>query len=143
MPVPSTYKASVKFLLASIISCLILLCRKSSGEKPPASAVVNVQLRNSLAMLRRCCNHPYLIEYPMNGNGQLRIDEQLVTSCGKLMLLDKMLYELKREGHKVCRLFLVVAIHINAKRVIKRCDSFGIYIMCVGNVGKQNCTSLS
>jgi len=74
---------------------------KDDESKQPPTALVNVQLRNSMALLRRCCNHPYLIEYPMD-NGQLRIDELLVAACGKLMLLDRMLAELKRNGHKVC-----------------------------------------
>ena len=73
---------------------------KEDESKQPATALVNVQLRNSMALLRRCCNHPYLIEYPMD-NGQFRIDESLVTTCGKLMLLDRMLSELKKSGHKV------------------------------------------
>jgi ATP-dependent DNA helicase len=34
-------------------------------------------------------------------NGKLRVDEQLISSCGKLMLLDRMLTLLKRDGHKV------------------------------------------
>lgn len=74
--------------------------KEDETKSPPATALVNVQLRNSMALLRRCCNHPYLIEYPMD-NGQLRVDESLVTACGKLMLLDRMLTELKTNGHKV------------------------------------------
>jgi len=81
--------------------CWFDVSRKEDETKsPPATALVNVQLRNSMALLRRCCNHPYLIEYPMD-NGQLRVDESLVTACGKLMLLDRMLTELKTNGHKV------------------------------------------
>jgi len=57
-----------------------------------------------MALLRRCCNHPYLIEYPMD-NEQLRVDESLVTVCGKLTLLDRMLTGLKKNGHKV-KLFI-------------------------------------
>jgi len=74
--------------------------KKVEGKQQPASAVVNVQLRNSVALLRRCCNHPYLIEHPMD-NGQLRIDESMVTACGKLLVLDRMLTGLKKNGHKV------------------------------------------
>jgi len=73
---------------------------KRDEKKQPVTALVNVQLRNSMALLRRCCNHPYLIEYPMD-DGQFRIDESLVTTCGKLLLLDRMLTELKKNGHKV------------------------------------------
>lgn len=85
---------------------------KEDEKKQPATALVNVQLRNSMALLRRCCNHPYLIEYPMN-DGQFRIDESLVTTCGKLLLLDKMLTELKKNGHKVlCALRISVFLYL-------------------------------
>ena len=77
-----------------------MFSKKVEGKQQPASAVVNVQLRNSVALLRRCCNHPYLIEHPMD-NGQLRIDESMVTACGKLLVLDRMLTGLKKNGHKV------------------------------------------
>jgi len=79
---------------------LDVFSKKVEGKQQPASAVVNVQLRNSVALLRRCCNHPYLIEHPMD-NGQLRIDESMVTACGKLLVLDRMLTGLKKNGHKV------------------------------------------
>jgi len=88
---------------------------KDDKSKEPVTALVNIQLHNSMALLRRCCNHPYLIEYPMD-NGQLRIDESLITVCGKLMVLDRMLTGLKKNGHKVLctvlhRSLLYIFIH--------------------------------
>ena len=52
-------------------------------------------------MLRKCVNHPYLLEFPLTEEGEFHVDEQLVSCCGKMMLLDKMLSALLREGHKV------------------------------------------
>ena len=52
-------------------------------------------------MLRKCCNHPYLLEFPMTSSGEFRIDEDLVTSCGKMMILDRLLSPLIRREHKV------------------------------------------
>ena len=78
-----------------------------SSSRGPTTSVVHITVRNVLAMLRRCCNHPYLIEYPLRqADGHLRVDEELVTSCGKLALLDRMLARLHAGGHKVraCRL---------------------------------------
>ncbi|XP_076819162.1 uncharacterized protein LOC143464888 isoform X2 [Clavelina lepadiformis] len=64
--------------------------------------VVNVTLNNMMMQLRKCCNHPYLIRYPLQPNtDQLKIDEDLVLSCGKMMLLDRMLPRLKEQNHKV------------------------------------------
>ena len=33
---------------------------------------------------------------------KFQIDENVITKCGKMMILDKMLTELKKRGHKVC-----------------------------------------
>jgi len=52
-------------------------------------------------LLRKCCNHPYLLEFPFDSKTQqLVIDERLVECSGKMLLLDRMLPELKRLGHK-------------------------------------------
>ena len=37
----------------------------------------------------------------MTLDGQFRVDEEIVNSCGKIMLLDRMLPALIKEGHKV------------------------------------------
>jgi len=71
-----------------------------SAEK--ATSVVSVKLQNVLMQLRKCCNHPYLLEYPINPETQeYVVDENLVRVCGKMKLLDQMLPELKKRGHKV------------------------------------------
>ncbi len=73
---------------------------------------VHVTLQNILMQLRKCCNHPYLIEYPLTPSVRFRrvglmrqgdylMDEGLVTSSGKMQFLDRVLPRLKREGHKV------------------------------------------
>lgn len=52
--------------------------------------------------LRKTCNHPYLLEYPLiPETQQYRIDEELITCCGKTLILDQMLSALKEGGHKV------------------------------------------
>ena len=64
---------------------------------------------NNIAMeLRKCCNHPYLIRGAEDAlsagirksdtNG---IFSRLIEVSGKLVLLDKLLTRLKRDGHKV------------------------------------------
>ena len=52
-------------------------------------------------MLRKCCNHPYLLEFPLTEAGEFKVDEQIVSCCGKIMLLDRMLPALIKQGHKV------------------------------------------
>lgn len=46
-------------------------------------------LQNQLMQLRKVCNHPYLLEWPMDSNGHEIIDEKLIQSAGKLQLLDR------------------------------------------------------
>lgn len=64
-------------------------------------SVTNIKMSNVWMMLRKCCNHPYLLEFPLTPDGQFRVDEEIVNSCGKVMLLDRMLPEFIKEGHKV------------------------------------------
>ena len=56
-------------------------------------------LNNILMSLRKCCNHPYLFEgaepEPFSEG------EHIVNNSGKMIVLDKLLKKLKREGHRV------------------------------------------
>ncbi|KAK1791623.1 hypothetical protein P4O66_013623 [Electrophorus voltai] len=68
----------------------------------PLDAQISLKLQNILMLLKRCCNHAYLIEYPLiPGTAEFKIDEQLVKTSGKFLILDRMLPELKKRGHKV------------------------------------------
>ncbi|XP_046884857.1 lymphoid-specific helicase [Hypomesus transpacificus] len=68
----------------------------------PLDAQINLKLQNILMLLKRCCNHPYLIEYPLDpATQEFKIDEQLVQTSGKFLILDRLLPELKKRGHKV------------------------------------------
>ncbi|KRY35153.1 Chromodomain-helicase-DNA-binding protein 3 [Trichinella spiralis] len=64
-----------------------------------------VSLLNIMMDLKKCCNHPYLFpiaasEAPKLPNGAFE-GSALVKSCGKLILLQKMLRMLKEGGHRV------------------------------------------
>ncbi|XP_068582922.1 lymphoid-specific helicase [Cebidichthys violaceus] len=68
----------------------------------PLNALISLKLQNILMLLRRTCNHPYLVEYPLDPVTQeFKIDEQLVQSSGKLLVLDRLLPALKERGHKI------------------------------------------
>ncbi|XP_070187859.1 chromodomain-helicase-DNA-binding protein 8-like isoform X4 [Littorina saxatilis] len=65
-------------------------------------------LMNAMMELRKCCNHPYLINGAEDNilfEQQARDHEQLlaalVGSSGKMVLIDKLLPRLKQGGHKV------------------------------------------
>ena len=62
-------------------------------------------LLNIVMQLKKCCNHPYLIqlaqeEAPLTANLQYE-GNALVKACGKLELMIKMLHKLKQQGHRV------------------------------------------
>lgn len=68
----------------------------------PVDAEVNLKMRNVMMLLRKCCNHPYLIEYPLDPLTQeFKIDQELINSSGKFLVLDRMLPEMKKRGHKI------------------------------------------
>eukprot|EP00123_Amoebidium_parasiticum_P014614 comp22573_c4_seq6/m.34468 comp22573_c4_seq6/g.34468 ORF comp22573_c4_seq6/g.34468 comp22573_c4_seq6/m.34468 type:complete len:614 (-) comp22573_c4_seq6:174-2015(-) len=61
----------------------------------------NIKLNNIVMQLRKICNHPYLLEYPLTDSLEYRVDQELISSCGKFMLLDRLLPALKAGGHRV------------------------------------------
>ena len=55
---------------------------------------------NLVMQLRKCCNHPYLFE----GAEDKSLDpfgDHLVTNCGKLLVLDRLLLRLKKNNSRV------------------------------------------
>ena len=91
---------------------------KKIKEKP--RSLINIKMTNILMLLRKCCNHPYLLEYPFNPeNDELLIDENLVKVSGKMMVLDQMLPALKARGHKVWE--------SNESELLSDKQCFGIY----------------
>ncbi|EPZ33866.1 hypothetical protein ROZALSC1DRAFT_28963 [Rozella allomycis CSF55] len=75
------------------------------SKRNPLSSLLevkNLKLQNRIVQLRKICDHPYLFDIPEDENGEVVIDERLVMSSGKMLLLDQILKELfKQEGHKV------------------------------------------
>ena len=58
------------------------------------------RLLNMVMQLRKCCNHPYLFEGAEPGPPYIT-GEHLVTTSGKLILLDKLLPKLQQRGSRV------------------------------------------
>ena len=58
------------------------------------------RLLNIVMQLRKCCNHPYLFEGAEPGP-PYTTDEHLINSAGKMIMLDKILTKMKREGSRV------------------------------------------
>eukprot|EP00730_Choanoeca_flexa_P005313 TRINITY_DN11924_c0_g1_i3.p1 TRINITY_DN11924_c0_g1~~TRINITY_DN11924_c0_g1_i3.p1 ORF type:complete len:814 (+),score=277.19 TRINITY_DN11924_c0_g1_i3:2061-4502(+) len=74
---------------------------KIEREHINTKSVVTVTAQNMLMQLRKVCNHPYLVEYPLTPAGEYLMDENLVKHCGKMKVLDQLLDKLKAQGRKV------------------------------------------
>ena len=58
------------------------------------------RLLNIVMQLRKCCNHPYLFEGAEPGP-PYTTDEHLIYNAGKMMMLDKLLTRMKKQGSRV------------------------------------------
>ncbi|SMQ54551.1 unnamed protein product [Zymoseptoria tritici ST99CH_3D7] len=63
--------------------------------------IAGKKLQNPIMQLRQCCNSPHNFYYPFDMDDHTPVDETLVTESGKMLLLDRLMPELLRRGHKV------------------------------------------
>ena len=63
-------------------------------------AIANKKLQNPIMQLRLACNSPHNFYWPWTSDGE-EVDDSLVQSSGKLLLLDRLLPYLFERGHKV------------------------------------------
>ena len=66
-----------------------------NGQRSASTSVQNIVMH-----LRKVCNHPYLFHGAEPGPPYVE-GEHLVSNCGKLTVLDKLLARLKEGGHRV------------------------------------------
>ncbi|KAG6006685.1 hypothetical protein E4U21_006760 [Claviceps maximensis] len=59
------------------------------------------KLGNPLAQLRLVCNSPHNFYNPWATSTNVPVDETIITSSGKMLLLDRLLVKLFQDGHKV------------------------------------------
>ncbi|EWM26386.1 myb domain-containing protein [Nannochloropsis gaditana] len=92
-----------KFYMAIYDRNTAFLFKESKASMAPS-------LMNVMMELRKCCNHAYLnrgveerilSEIPLPQRTPENLHHQLVSCSGKMVLLDKLLPRLKKEGHKV------------------------------------------
>ncbi|KAH9914362.1 SNF2 family N-terminal domain-containing protein [Epithele typhae] len=64
--------------------------------------VSNLNLKNVIMQLRKVCQHPFLFHWPKDPKTrESKLDEELVTASGKMMVLERLLDALFTRGHKV------------------------------------------
>ena len=67
----------------------------AGGRKESKTRLLNIVMQ-----LRKCCNHPYLFEGAEPGP-PYTTDEHLVFNAGKMIMLDKILVRMKKQGSRV------------------------------------------
>ena len=61
-----------------------------------------MKLQNTVMQLRKVCSHPYLFDWPLDPRTRQPIlDDRVVSTSGKMMILERLLDELFRRKHKV------------------------------------------
>jgi len=76
---------------------------KDFGKLFQTTKSTKTSLMNVVMQLRKACNHPYLFDGAEEEiNGEFQLGEHLIKNSGKLVVLDKLLKKLHKEGHKVC-----------------------------------------
>ena len=77
---------------------------RSRSSLMPATEVAR-GMSNLVMQLRKCCNHPYLFDgaepHPTNDQDQAATLRSLISSSGKLELVDRMVTRLIKRGHRV------------------------------------------
>ena len=78
---------------------------------PNEGQLYKINLRNIFIALKNVSYHPYLIKRPvLPGSDILIVDERLVSSSGKMVLLDQLLKRLYKSGHKVLYNFYITVV---------------------------------
>ncbi|KAH9943620.1 SNF2 family N-terminal domain-containing protein [Amylocystis lapponica] len=71
-------------------------------RKATLKKINNMKLQNPVMQLRKVCSHPFLFDWPVDPDTHEPVlNEDLVSSSGKMMMLDRLLDELFRRKHKV------------------------------------------
>nr|KAG5698118.1 hypothetical protein BaRGS_001713 [Batillaria attramentaria] len=86
------------------VKAIVDMQQKRATKPAPEQKVsqLTIKLRNVMMQLRKCCSHPFLLEHPLDPKtGELALDERIITQSGKILVLDRMLAELCKRGHKV------------------------------------------
>ncbi|KAL8601345.1 hypothetical protein ACOMHN_054638 [Nucella lapillus] len=100
----SRQKAQDEEEIENWVTAMVEMQQKRETKAAPAARVsqLTIKLRNVMMQLRKCCSHPFLLEHPLDPRtGELSLDDRVISQSGKMLVLDRMLKELHKRGHKV------------------------------------------
>eukprot|EP00357_Protocruzia_adherens_P031034 CAMPEP_0115046438 /NCGR_PEP_ID=MMETSP0216-20121206/48748_1 /TAXON_ID=223996 /ORGANISM="Protocruzia adherens, Strain Boccale" /LENGTH=1110 /DNA_ID=CAMNT_0002429517 /DNA_START=236 /DNA_END=3568 /DNA_ORIENTATION=+ len=70
-------------------------------KKTFSTEASKTQYHNILMQLRKACNHPYLFDGIEDTTALPEYGDHIITVCGKMQILDKLLVKLKEQGSQV------------------------------------------
>lgn len=74
----------------------------ANDDGPLPTSVINIKMTNIVMQLRKCCNHPFLLEWPIDPTSNETVcDKRIIATSGKMLVLDRLCDRLKAGGHKV------------------------------------------
>lgn len=95
-------------------------------------AINNMKLQNTVMQLRKVCSHPFLFDWPIDPKtNEPVLGAELVNASGKMMVLDRLLRELLKRGHRV----LVFSQFVTMLDIIE--------VMCISSILNQLSTNPS
>ncbi len=100
----------------------------ADGTAEPSAAATEKasRLSHKITQARKVCCHPYLFGEPRRVSEDVHTDTRLITCCGKLEVLDRLLHLLHRDGHRVIIFSQFVRVlHILEDYLMLRADVFG------------------
>jgi len=77
------------------------LLLESESEQVKKQSAKFKRVAQLIMELRKCCNHPYMFNGVQPEDVDPEMDTGLVTSSGKMMVMERLLMKLKTRGHKV------------------------------------------
>ncbi|XP_071519138.1 uncharacterized protein [Panulirus ornatus] len=87
--------------LDRFIEAIRIFHKKPTEKEVEKTSVTRIKMQNRMMQCRKIVNHPYLIDYPIDKDGTFKVDNGLLEVCGKLQVLDQLLGELHKRGHRV------------------------------------------
>lgn len=88
--------------MASEEQAIDLSKEEDEQAKPEKGHISHLKLSNMLMSLRKACNHPFQMDWPVHpGTDDYIVDKTIVNSSGKMLLLQRLLFALFKADHKV------------------------------------------
>jgi len=101
LPKISNRRAESEILEWTKMSDELTWALRQPKEKSKLALTTNVKMQNTMMMLRKIVNHPYLVKWEVDEAGDYLVNKDMIYDSGKLAVVDQMLKRLIKDGHRV------------------------------------------